>query len=68
MKKITQNKWTDGEHIYEGNPKDGFTKIGDEKRAKEIVEAIRERTVDSGEIVAEPVKMDKKTVDTEDKE
>jgi len=72
MKRISKDKWTDGEHLYSGNPKDGFTKIGDEKRAQEIVEAIRNReennVVEMEAHSLQAPKMDKLTVDTDDKE
>lgn len=68
MKKIAKNKWTDGEHMYEGNPKDGFTKIGNGDLKDEIVTRMKDHTVDSGQIVAQPVKMDELPVDTQDKE
>jgi len=68
MKKISKDKWTDGEHIYEGNPKDGFKKVGDEKRAQEIVEAIKERDDNVIEASAFELKKPKKEVDTESQE
>jgi len=68
MKKISHNKWTDGEHLYEGNPRDGFKRIGDEKRAKEIVEAIKQSNDKVVEGSAFELKQPKKEVDTEDKE
>ena len=67
MKKISKDKWTDGEHLYEGNPKDGFKRIGDEKRAKEIVEAIKERD-NIVEMEAHNLQQPKKEVDTESEE
>ena len=67
MKKISKDKWTDGEHIYEGNPKDGFKKVGDEKRAAEIVKAIKERD-NIVEMEAHNLQQPKKEVDTESEE
>ena len=67
MKKISKDKWTDGEHLYSGNPKDGFKRIGDEKRAKEIVEAIKERD-NIVEMEAHNLQQPKKEVDTESEE
>lgn len=68
MKRISHNKWTDGEHIYEGNPKEGFKKVGDEKRAAEIVEAIKERAEDDNVVEASAfeLKKPKKSVDTQE--
>jgi len=37
MKQLEHNLWTDGEHQYKGNPKEGFTKIT--KKDKKTVEA-----------------------------
>jgi len=42
MKKISNNLWTDGEHNYSGNPREGFKKLNQE-RAQEIVEAVKNR-------------------------
>lgn len=67
MKRIGK-LWTDGKDWFEGNPKDGFTKVNNDERAKEIVDSIRERTVDSGEVVAKPVNLDKKPIDTQPEE
>jgi hypothetical protein len=74
MKRISKNKWTDGEHIYEGTPRTGFKQVGDSKRAKEIVEQIRQRkedetVVESGPVQLKPVEvLDEKPVDTGVKE
>lgn len=67
MKRISKDKWTDGEHLYEGNPKDGFKRIGDEKRAAEIVKAIKERD-NIVEMEAHNLQQPKKEVDTESEE
>ena len=61
MKQLEHNLWTDGEHQYKGNPKEGFTKIT--KKDKKPVEAsafeLKQHSV---------VKESKIEVDTEPKE
>lgn len=67
MKKISKDKWTDGEHIYEGNPKDGFTRVGNDDLKDEIIAKIKERD-NIVEMEAHNLQQPKKEVDTESKE
>jgi hypothetical protein len=67
MKRISKDKWTDGEHIYEGNPKDGFTKVGNDDLKDEIIAKIKERD-NIVEMEAHNLQQPKKEVDTESEE
>jgi len=70
MKRISKDKWTDGEHLYSGNPKDGFTRIDNDDLKDEIIAKIKERdnVVEMEAHSLQAPKMDKLTVDIEDEE
>ena len=57
MKQLKQDLWTDGEHEYTGDPKQGFKKIKPKAKAEPVIE-----------VSAFDLKQPKKEVDNEDKE
>ena len=68
MKKIANNIWTDGEHQYKGNPRDGFTKLDGDLR-NQIIERIKEPAPENVvEMEAHNLQQPKKEVDTESEE